>query len=101
MESLLIDFLKKRSRIPEDELNIFKKKIQKNHIDFLIRHNSVLISDTAEIITNKSGSVTAIPTLITELPQFKYREEWIWNFDPHGDDYYNKRSKFKVIGLII
>ena len=101
LESLIIDFMRKRTRIPDDELNTFKKMIQKNHIDFLMRHNSVLVSDISEIITSKSGTVTEIPTLMTEPPQFKYRQEWIWNFDPHGDDYYNKRSKFKVIGLII
>lgn len=101
MESLIVDFLKKKSKIPDDEYNTFKKKIQKNHIDFLARHNSVLISDISEIITGKSGLVSAIPTLMTELPQCKYKEEWTWNFDPHGDDYYNKRSKFQVIGMII
>jgi len=101
LESLIIDFLKKRSRIPEDELNTLKRQIQKNHIDFLIRYNSVLVSDISEIITSKSGIVTTNQTMLTELPQCKFSEEWAWNFDPHGDDYYNKRSKFKVIGLII
>jgi hypothetical protein len=100
LESLIIDFLKKRSKIKEEEFNLFRTEIQKKHIDFLKRYRSVLITDYAEVITNRSGSIKTIPTLLTDLPQCEFSEEWTWNFDQTGADFYNSRSQFKIVGLI-
>ena len=99
LESLLIDFIKKRSKISEQEFDILRAEIQKKHIDFLSKHRSVLITDYAEVITNKSGSVRTIPTLLTDLPSSQFSEEWVWNFDQTGADLYNSRTQFKVIAL--
>jgi hypothetical protein len=100
LESLLIDFLKKRSKIKEEEFELFKTEIQRKHIDFLRKHSSVLITDYAEVITNRSGSVMTVPTLVTDLPPSQLREEWTWNFDQTGGDMYNSKSQFKVVALI-
>ena len=100
LESLLINFLNKRSKIKEEEINIFRTEIQKHHIDFLLKHRSVLISDYAEVITSRTGSVKTITTLLADLPPFQFREDWTWNFDHTGADLYNSKSQFKVVGLI-
>jgi hypothetical protein len=101
LESLLVDFLKKGSGIREEEFNFFRAEIQKKHIDFLKRHKSVLITDIAEIFTDKSGNVTSNPTAFTELPAGQYKEEWNWHFDIIRSDFYTRRSVFKVVGIII
>jgi hypothetical protein len=100
LESLLIDFLKKRSAIKDEEFNLLRAEIQKKHIDFILKNRSVLISDYAEVITSRIGSIKTIPTLLTDLPSCQFREEWIWNFDQTGADLYNSRSQFKVVALI-
>jgi hypothetical protein len=100
LESLLLDFLKKRSKIKEEEFNLFRAEIQRKHIDFLRKHRSVLITDYAEVITNKSGSVKTIPTLVTNLPPGQFTEKWTWNFDQTGADLYNSRTQFKIVALI-
>ena len=100
LESLLVNFLNKRLKIKEEEISIFRTEIQKKHIDFLLKHRSVLISDYAEVITSRSGSVKTITTLLTDLPPFQSKEEWTWNFDHTGADLYNSKSQFKVVGLI-
>jgi hypothetical protein len=100
LESLLVRFVNKRSKIKEEEINIFRAEIQKKHIDFLMKHKSVLISDYEEVITNRLGSIKTIPTLLTDLPPFQLKEEWTWNFDQTGADLYNCKSQFKVFGLI-
>ena len=100
LESLMIDYLKKRSKIEEKEFNLFKTEIQRKHIDFLNKHRSVLITDYAEVITNRSGCIKTIPTLLTDLPHCKFSEEWTWNFDLKGSDHYNSRTKFNIVGLI-
>lgn len=101
LESLLTDFLRKRSKISEEDFIIFRTTIQKKHIDFLKKHSSVLISDSAEIVTNKTGSTTTIPTLLTDLPKGKFSEEWTWNFDLKKTDYNNSRSLMKVVAITI
>lgn len=101
LESLLIDFLRNHSRIREEAFYRFKCEIQKKHIDFLKKHSSVLICDTAEIIRKKSGSITTIPTFLTDLPASKFSEEWTWDFDQRGSDFHNAKSVMRVIALII
>jgi hypothetical protein len=100
LESLLVRFVNKRSKIKEEEINVFRTEIQRKHIDFLMKHKSVLISDYAEVITNRLGSIKTIPTLLTGLPPYQLKEEWTWNFDQTGADLYNCKSQFKVFGLI-
>jgi hypothetical protein len=99
LESLLADYIKKRSKTGEKELGRFRAEVQKRHIDFLGKHSSVLITDIEEVITNRSGSVTTNPTLLTDLPAGRMREEWTWNFDQTGADFVNSRSILKVIAL--
>jgi hypothetical protein len=99
LESLLIRFIRKKSAIKEEEYIRFRVEVQKKHLDFLRLHKSVLITDFEEIITDKSGSNTTVSTLVTELPQAHLRNEWTWNFDLAGADYYNKRSLMKVVAL--
>ena len=101
LESQLIEFLRKRSRIKEKQFDDFREEIQKKHIDFLLKHNSVIITDYAEVFIDKSGDIKTVPTLFSKLPAGKVREEWIWNFDHTGADLYNTRSQFKVVALII
>jgi hypothetical protein len=101
LESQLIDFLRKKSRIKEEEFNLFRTEIQKKHIDFLKKNKSVLITDITEIFTDNSGNVTNIPTVITDLPDEHFKEEWTWHFDLVRSDYYTKRSVFKIVGIII
>ncbi len=79
---------------------LFRSDIQKKHIEFLMKHQSVLISDYAEIVTDRSGVTKTIPTLFADLPSGSVREEWTWNFDKRGGDLYNSKSQFKVVAII-
>jgi len=101
LEALPVKYLKKRSGISEEEFRCFRSEIQKKHIDFLSKHKSLLITDFEEIFINRSGKQETIPTLITDLPEGKAREEWTWDFDLKGADYYNRKCKMKVVGLVI
>lgn len=100
LEVLPVEFIKKRSKITDDAFRIFRSDIQKKHIEYLMKHRSVLISDYAEIVTGRSGVTQTIPTLFAELPSGSVREEWTWNFDKRGGDLYNSRSQFKVVAII-
>jgi hypothetical protein len=101
IESLLVDFLKKRSDLKEEEFLIFRKKIQNRHLEFLKNHQSVLISDIAEISTDRSGNINSMATLVTDVPDGLFSEEWTWNFDSKSTDFYNSTSVMKVLALTI
>jgi hypothetical protein len=101
LETLPVDFLKKRSNVKDEEFLRLRMEIQKKHIGFLMKHHSVLISDIAEIVTDRSGNNETIQTLVTELPAGKLSEEWTWNFDFKSTDYYNRTTVMKVIALTI
>jgi hypothetical protein len=99
LEYLLIDFIRKCSKIDEEEINLFKAGIQKKHLDFLLKQNSVLISDYNEVITNRSGNVKTVPTILINVPKGKFNEEWRWDFDTKGADYINSRSIMNVMAV--
>jgi hypothetical protein len=101
LESLLVEFLRKRSNVKEEEFLRFRTEIQKRHISFLMKHRSVLISDTAEIVTDRSGNVNTINTMVIQIPEGKFSEEWTWNFDMKSSDYYNRTSVMKVSAVTI
>jgi hypothetical protein len=101
LESLLVDFLKKRSNVKEEEYLMFRKEIQKKHIQFLLKHKSVLISDIAEISTDLSGNVNSVQTMVADAPVGISREEWTWDFDIKSTDYYNSTSVMKVLAITI
>jgi hypothetical protein len=100
LEYMLIDFLKKRSKISEEEFARLRTEIQNKHLDFLKNHRSVLITDYAEVIINKSGSSKTIPTVLADLPAGQLRKEWTWNFEQTTADLYNSRSQFRVVAII-
>jgi hypothetical protein len=101
LESLPVSFLRRRSNFREEDLFWFRSEIQKKHIGFLKKYNSVLVTDSAEVFTDNSGNVTEEITVVTDLPEGKIKEEWDWNFDLTGSDYYTRRSILKVAALIL
>jgi hypothetical protein len=101
LESLPLEFLKKRSVKNEKNILRFRKEVQSKHISFLKKHKSVLITDISEIITDNSGKITEVPSVLTDLPVAKSKVEWTWNFDMRKSDYYTKKSVFKVAAMLL
>jgi hypothetical protein len=101
LESLLLEFLRKRTKADNESFLQFRKEIQTSHISFLKKNNSVLITDISEIITERNGQIIEKPSVLTDLPDSKFREEWTWDFESRNPDYYNKRSVFNVLALVL
>lgn len=99
LEALPVEFLRKKFKVSEEEIRKFKSEVQKKHIDFLKKYKTVLISDTEEIFHDTDGTEVPETTLLTELPISDNIEEWVWDFDLRGGDYYNRRSVMKVVAL--
>jgi len=99
LESLLVDFLRKRADVKEDEYLRLRKEIQEKHIDFLAKNKSVLISDVAEIVTDKSGNIKTIQTMVSAAPGGIFSDEWTWDYDIKSNDFYNSTSVMKVLAV--
>jgi len=101
LEVLPVELLKKKAVADEESFIRFRKEIQQNHLSFLKNHESVLISDLSEVITEKSGRVRENNSVLIGLPEGKLKEEWTWYFDLRNSDYYRKKSVFRVSAILL
>ncbi len=101
LETLPLEFLRKKSLKNEESFLRFRARVQSEHMSFLKKHESVLITDVSEVITDKSGNVTENPSLLAALPEAKLREEWTWDFDLKRSDFYSKKSVFRVSAMLL
>jgi len=99
LETLPVAYLEKKSALSKNEIDRFRSVIQKKHIEFLLKHNSVLISDVAEVFTDRSGKTNRVNTLMTELPAGTLSESWTWNFDLKNTDNFNSSSVMEVAAI--
>jgi hypothetical protein len=101
LETLPLRLLLKKSVVDEGSYLRFRRNIQENHILFLKKHRSVLISDLSELMTLNSGRTDEKISILAEIPGSVYKEEWTWDFDLRGSDYYQKKSVLRVIALLL
>ena len=101
LEAMPLRMLGNKAKAGEEDFYNFRKKIQESHLRFLEKHKSLLITDTAEIITDSSGNISEVKTLLADLPEGTMKETWRWDFDLKGSDYVMKRSVIEVSAIIL
>jgi hypothetical protein len=101
LESLPLKLLRAKSSAGEGDYLMFRKDVQQKHLDFLLRHQSVLITDTGEVFTGRDGVATEVRTVEIDLPEGQYSEKWVWDFDLKGSDYFEKKSVMKVSAILL
>jgi len=101
LDVLPIQYLRKKAKVPEEQFEKFRIAVQQKHIDFLLKHQSVMITDTTEVYTGDSGTTEDFQWAVADLPESKHKEEWTWDFDLNKSGSYEKRSVLKVIALIL
>jgi hypothetical protein len=101
LDVLPIRYLRKRAKVPEEDFQKFRIAVQQKHIDFLLKHPSVLITDTTEVFTGRSDNSKDFQWVVADLPEGKYKEEWTWDFDLNKSSSYEKRSVLKMIAIML
>ena len=101
LETMPLRMLGNKAKAGEEDFYNFRKKIQESHLRFLEKHKSLLITDTAEIITDSSGNISEVKTVLADLPEGTIKETWRWDFDLKGSDYIMKRSVMEVSAIIL
>jgi hypothetical protein len=100
LDIILMDYIKRFIKYPDNEIRDFRKKIQENHLAFLKPGQSCLIVDQEEIVSNsKNQVVTTKKPVYVKLPEGKKKMEWKWTFDQGGAFNKGNKTEFKVIAI--
>lgn len=100
LETLPERLLRKKSKVGEEEYAGFRRKVQEKHLEFLLRHQSVIITDQSELLSRKKSGSRERKTLYADLPAGRLGDEWMWDFDLiHA---YSRRtgSRFRVVARL-
>lgn len=100
-DTLLNDFLIKKTKINIEEHRRFRKRVQEAHIALLNNYPHLLVTDfEEEIIDIEEDLVIETNQLIfCEIPAGNNRQEWSWIFDSTGEYYMRRRVSFKVMAI--
>ena len=85
LDILLTDYIKSQIKVSDNSILQIRKKLQKDHINFLSTTKYILITDSEEIIINNQGEKESSKNLLySDLPLSDYSKEWSWRFDNSG-----------------
>jgi hypothetical protein len=99
LENLPVEMMKRKTKAVDNEIADLRRKIQQSHLDFLLRHKSVLITDFEEVYNSGKGENRTVTTMFVKVEGGIEREEWTWDFDLKESDYYGSRSVMKVMAV--
>lgn len=98
LDILLVNQLEQQGGHSTEELFDLRRRIQSNHLQFLSKRKSVLITDYKEQQLNDKGIVEAEKPLVhTSIPEGKAHSEWLWMFDTQKTYHRKRQTQFKVI----
>jgi len=100
LDSIPTDYLKRRTKVSEQEIRVIKERVQQQHLDMLQKRNSLLITDFYEHPFNAGNASEGRPTIAVNLPEGISREEWDWTFDTQKDYNPDTVTIFRVAGII-
>lgn len=97
LDILLVDYIKDKKTLSEDEEKSIRTQIQQSHLDFLSKHKYCLISDTTQTSELLEGGEIQNELLVhIPLPNAHKKNEWTWMFDMSGNYIEHRSVQFKV-----
>lgn len=97
LDIILCDYLQKRFRVGESQLQHVRRLIQQQHVDYLPKGKSCLVTDYLEIETPVGGSESVQKQLLyCKLPETATFKEWNWVFDTNQRYSVKNNTTFKV-----
>jgi hypothetical protein len=101
LSTLPFDFLEKRRILKPDSAIEFSRIIQQKHLEFLRKHDSVLVTDVAELQTDRNGILHRRELIHSKLPSGSMRREWTWQFDSGGSYKQGHTTNMQVVAIHI
>ncbi|MFW6369675.1 MAG: hypothetical protein ACOC10_00545 [Bacteroidota bacterium] len=97
LDILLVDYLLSKNKGFPEDLTAFRKSVQQQHLNFLLKRKSILISDMTEHrIHLKTQKIEKHALVHVHLPEGKEKKTWTWIFDTHGLYYEGCQTNFEV-----
>lgn len=98
LDILIVEYIRKKTGLTEEDLLTFRKKIQESHFKSLPENHSLLITDYFEEVYDRRGKlIKEGPLIHILLPDSPDRENWIWDFDTQMTYYPNRKTRFRVL----
>lgn len=100
LDIILCDYLRKRFNTDEAELKNVRNTVQQNHINWLPKGHTCLITDYRQIDIPLDGSSKIETQLVyADLPQTPPDAEWDWVFDTNQRYSDKNNTIFKVMAV--
>ena len=90
------DFFEKHGYFKDESTDRFRSLVQSFHLEWITRMPGCLVTDTAEVNTDKEGNETIRSLLYAELPAGFRSERWGWEFDTGGTYRPGFRTRMEV-----
>jgi hypothetical protein len=100
LDMLLVDYLKRKTNLPDAHWLGYRRKIQQDHLDFLTGRKSLLITDFKELIYSRNELVESRELIHVDIPHGSIEKEWTWDFDNFGVYHTGKTTQLKVLARI-
>lgn len=98
----ITDFLRRKKKVAQYQLQEIAYAIQQNHLNGLPKNKSILITDHEEEFLDEKGKVVGInPTVFIPIPRNTSTEEWDWQFDSNMTYREDCKTNLKVIATTI
>ncbi len=100
LDILICDYINKFNLYSKEEINLFRKQIQTNHLQLLPTDKSVLITDYEELNIDENDKVNNRKKLVyINLPNEKGAAKWKWSFDLKKTYHSDSKTVFKVMAV--
>jgi hypothetical protein len=100
LDILICDYILKSKQYSVEEIVMFRKYIQNNHIELLPKNKSALITDFEELNLDKNKQVVGRKKLVyLNFPENMPCLRWTWEFDLQKTYRKNLQTVFKVMAI--
>lgn len=100
LDIILCDYLTNRFRVGESDLLNIRKTIQQQHLSWLPKGRTCLITDYRQIdMPVGGGEPTETPLIHADISHLPPQQEWDWVFDTNQRYSENSNTIFKVMAV--
>ena len=100
LDILLCDYLKRRFGVADSDLLTVRRMVQQQHIDWLPKQHSCLITDYMQIDKPVNGAPETETRLVyADMPNVAPFKEWEWVFDTSQRYSVKNNTYFKVLAV--
>jgi hypothetical protein len=100
LDILIIDYIRKKTNLPDHLANRLRANIQQKHLEFLHPGKSCLVTDFEEInLDSDNNIVQTNPLIFVPISDNLIQKKWVWEFDSKMNYHKLYKTVFNVMAL--